>query len=178
MRIHRSAWSVAAALAVASAALAACGGAEPAPVTPQAPASAPAPVATAAPSAAPSAAPTAAAPTPGSFATKSGEDKLKTMKMVVQPTMSKLFQAFDAKRFGGFGCKTCHGPTGKDDPHNALPKLTLSNGGFQKLMAEKPAIMKFMGEQVVPAMATAMGEPPFDPATHKGFGCGGCHAVN
>jgi hypothetical protein len=45
-------------------------------------------------------------------------------------------------------------------------------------MAEKPAIMKFMGEQVVPAMATAMGEPPFDPATHKGFGCGGCHAVN
>lgn len=107
----------------------------------------------------------------------SDDAKLKQMKIVVQPTMSKLFTAYDAKKFGAFGCKTCHGPDG-EDPHKVLPKLTLSGGGYEKLMAEKPAIVKFMHEQVTPAMATAMGEPPYDPATHKGFGCEGCHAVN
>jgi hypothetical protein len=27
-------------------------------------------------------------------------------------------------------------------------------------------------------MANAMGAKPFDPATHQGFGCAGCHTVN
>lgn len=35
-----------------------------------------------------------------------------------------------------------------------------------------------MSEHVTPAMASAMGEKPCDPATHEGFGCGGCHKVN
>jgi cytochrome c551/c552 len=99
------------------------------------------------------------------------------MKKVIKPTMGKLFTAYDGAKYGDFGCKTCHGPN-NDDPQKVLPKITLSGNGFQKLSADKPAIMKFMTEQVTPAMATAMGEPPFNPATHKGFGCGGCHTVN
>lgn len=35
-----------------------------------------------------------------------------------------------------------------------------------------------MAEVVVPAMAEAMGETPFDPATGEGFGCAGCHGVD
>ena len=165
--------------------LAACGGAEPAPATPPAGAGATAaPVAqTAAPATTAAPAATTAAPAAASapaaampFKAMTHDQQLAHMKTVIQPTMGKLFTAFDGKKYGDFGCGTCHGAK-KEDPHKALPKLTLSGDGFKKLAAEKPAIMKFMGEQVTPAMATAMGEKPFDPATHQGFGCGGCHTV-
>jgi hypothetical protein len=171
--------------------LAACGGAEPAATTavvsataapavtsaPAASAAAAAPATTgAAPAvgAAPAAAANVAAPVAYSAMTK--EQQLQHMKTVIRPTMGKVFTAFDGKKYGDFGCATCHGEK-KEDPHQALPKLTLSGDGFKKLFAEKPAMMKFMTEQVTPTMATAMGEKPFDPATHQGFGCGGCHTV-
>ena len=99
------------------------------------------------------------------------------MKKVIQPTMGQVFSEFDGKKYGEFGCRTCHGEK-KQDPHVVLPKLTLSGDGFQKLMAAKPVVMKFMAEKVTPTMATSMGAKPFDPATHQGFGCGGCHTVN
>jgi hypothetical protein len=170
---------------IAALGLAACGGAEPTGATTPAPAS-PAPTA-AAPSAtstaepstpAPGASPaTPAAPPPaGAFSTFTNEQKLQHMKTVIKPTMGKLFTAFDPKDFADFGCATCHGEK-KEDTHKVLPKLTLSGDGFKKLSTAKPAIMKFMAEQVTPTMATAMGEKPFDPVTHKGFGCGGCHTV-
>jgi hypothetical protein len=160
---------------IAALGLVACGGAEPTGATTPTPAAAtPAAGAPAAP--APSAATaTAAAPT-GAFSTFTQEQKLQHMKTVIKPTMGKLFTAYDPKDFADFGCATCHGEK-KQDTHQALPKLTLSGDGFKKLSTEKPAIMKFMAEQVTPAMATAMGEKPFDPATHQGFGCGGCHTV-
>jgi hypothetical protein len=164
--------------------LAACGGAEPAPATTPtptaaaptaatpAPTAAPAPTTAPAPTAAPTTAPAAAL----AFSAMTKEQKFEHMKAVIKPTMGKLFTAYDAKDFADFGCSTCHG-TNKEDTHKALPKLTLSGDGFKKLSTSKPAIMKFMIEQVTPAMATAMGEKPFDPATHEGFGCGGCHTV-
>ena len=43
--------------------------------------------------------------------------------------------------------------------------------------AEKSEVANFMATKVVPAMAAAMGEKPYDPATHQGFGCAGCHTV-
>jgi hypothetical protein len=98
------------------------------------------------------------------------------MKTVILPTMGKLFADYDAKRYGDAGCAMCHGKN-KQDPHVVLPPLTLSGDGFQKLMAAKPAVMKFMTEKVVGTMATSMGDKPFDPATKQGFGCGGCHTV-
>jgi hypothetical protein len=35
-----------------------------------------------------------------------------------------------------------------------------------------------MMERVEPEMATLLGLPPYDPNTHKGFGCGNCHLFN
>ena len=101
------------------------------------------------------------------------------MKTVIQPTMGQVFKGFDGKRYGEFGCATCHGEK-KEDPHKALPRLTLTPEGFKKIDATKPtepAVLKFMIEQVTPAMAKAMNEQPYDPATRKGFGCTGCHTV-
>lgn len=161
-------------------ALVACGPATPDAVTPPPPAATAAPAVTAAPTAAPAAqtatpvAPPAAAV---AFSTMSNEQKVAHMKAVITPRMAKIFQEGDAKKYADFGCKTCHGEK-KQDPHVVLPALTLSGDGFKKLSAQKPAVMKFMAETVTPAMAAAMGEKPYDPATHKGFGCGGCHRVN
>ncbi len=158
----------------------ACGGAEPAPTV------APAPTATATAATSPAATGTAATATPpaatppaatGAFSAMTDQQKLQHMKAVTRPTMAKLFSDYDAKKYGDFGCGNCHGEK-KEDPHKVLPKLTLTGDGFQKLFAAKPAVMKFMTEQVTPTMAKTMGEPPFDPKTHKGFGCGGCHSVN
>jgi len=98
------------------------------------------------------------------------------MTGVVMPDMGPVFKAFDPKRFAGFDCATCH-VNHAHLPKDGLPKLVLSNGGYEKLVAEQPEIMKFMGEQVVPAMVKAMAETPFDPATGQGFGCNGCHTV-
>ena len=39
----------------------------------------------------------------------SRDDKIKFMKTKVMPTMKPVFQKFDAKEFGNFTCKTCHG---------------------------------------------------------------------
>jgi hypothetical protein len=171
-------------------ALTACGGAEPAATAPPVGGPPPAAGTAATPAAgAPAAgAPAAGAPAAGApaaaaspaptvaFKDMTNDQKLQHMKTVIAPTMGKIFTAYDPKDFAKFGCATCHGEK-KEDPHKALPKLTLSGDGFKKLSAEKPAIMKFMSEQVVPAMAKAMNEKPFDPATHQGFGCGGCHTV-
>lgn len=106
---------------------------------------------------------------------KSKDQEVAFMKKVVAPRMGKVFEGHDPKRYDDFGCKTCHGPAGAA-PSAFLPKLTMKDG---KLAAftEKPEISKFMAERVVPEMAAAMGEPPYDPATHQGFGCGGCHAI-
>lgn len=104
------------------------------------------------------------------------EQKLEHMKMVVAPKMAKVFQDADAKKYKSFGCQTCHGAKG-GDPHKILPKLTMSNGGMEKLQKAKPAAFKFMAEKVVPEMAAALNEKPFDPATKQGFGCAGCHTV-
>ena len=188
MRISNPALWLVLALGVAGAA--ACAPSTPEPMTPAASAApamsaAPAvasgaPVASGTPATAPTAAAAVTGPAPAAtpaFSTMTNEQKLQHMKAVIRPEMGKVFSDYDAKRYGEFGCRTCHGEK-KQDPHVALPKLTLSGDGFQKLMAAKPAIMKFMSEKVTPQMAVAMGEKPFDPATHQGFGCGGCHTVN
>jgi cytochrome c553 len=154
----------------------ACGGSTPAPVAP-APSST-APTDSSAP--APSAVPAASAASDGTLAPfetlTSMEDKAARMKTVVKPQMAKVFQAHDASHYGDFSCATCHGPKMSPKPKDFLPKLDLTPDGFKKMMADKPDMVKFMHEQVVPAMATAMGDKPYDPATKQGFGCTGCHA--
>ena len=97
------------------------------------------------------------------------------MKKNVAPEMEPVFKGADAKRYANFSCKTCHGPK-YQNPKDFLPKLTMKDGKITAF-ASKPEVSKFMAEQVVPHMATAMGLKPYDVATHTGFGCNGCHTV-
>jgi hypothetical protein len=183
-------WSLA---LVVAAATAACGGGDAQPVVPPAATDAPsaAPMASGAPmdSTAPTGAPMAstapvasAAPVapPAAVSTvwKDGmvkDDQIAFMKTNVVARMSKAFQDHDAKRYADAGCKTCHGPNFLP-PKEFLPKLTMK-GGKITAFAKKPDVAKFMAEKVVPEMAAAMGQQPYDPATKQGFGCGGCHTV-
>jgi len=100
------------------------------------------------------------------------------MKTVVIPKVGKTFTDHDAAKYGDgkFTCKTCHGPN-YADPHKFLPKLKMSGDGMKALMASKPEVVKWMHEQVEPAMAEAMGDKPYDMKTNTGFGCKGCHTV-
>lgn len=104
------------------------------------------------------------------------DQQIAIMKQRVMPVMKKAFQEHDASRYADFGCKTCHGPQLKN-PHEYLPKLTLENGQLTAF-AEHAEVSKFMAEKVSPDMAAAMGMKPYDPATHEGFGCAGCHAID
>jgi cytochrome c551/c552 len=98
------------------------------------------------------------------------DEQVAFMKARVMPRMSKVFTKTETT------CKTCHGPAYKE-PKEFLPHLTMKDGKITAF-AEKPEVSKFMAEKVVPEMAAAMGQPPYDPATHKGFGCGGCHTID
>jgi hypothetical protein len=147
--------------------LAACGGSQPAAATPEEPGAAPASE--------------GAAPGEGSADvwsdTMSTKLKGEFMKKHVVPEMSKVFQEFDAQKYGDFGCKTCHGPSFKPKPADFLPELHMK--GEKLAEAEsKPEIAKFMGEKVNPKMAEVLGKKPFDPQTQEGFGCMGCHKLN
>ncbi len=103
--------------------------------------------------------------------------KAAFMKAIINPQSKALFAAHDPAKYGDFGCKTCHGPNMAPHPSKFLPHLTFKDGNIVEF-ATKPAISKFMAEKLTPAMAAAFGKPPFDPKTHQGFGCGGCHVVD
>jgi len=115
--------------------------------------------------------------TPPAWPEMSHEQKITHMKTEVMPTMKAVFQGFSAEHFADFTCATCHGPGASEGqfemPSPALPKLP-PNGEFEPLMKEKPEIMNFMFE-VGPKMAASLGVEPYNPETHEGFGCYGCH---
>jgi hypothetical protein len=98
------------------------------------------------------------------------------MKAKVVPAMGPVFQEHDAKKYGEFSCKTCHGPAYKV-PKDYLPHLTFKDG---KLTAftDKPEMAKWMMDKVNPAMVTALGAKPYDVKANTGFGCGGCHTID
>jgi hypothetical protein len=173
----------------------ACGGSMPSTPTPPAAPTVPAApttptVDTAAPpssaTAAPAASDTSAAAPATSVAKLVWKDmnddqKREHMKTNVLPKMKESFSGFDAKKFGGMNCATCHGDGAKDGkfkmPNAKLPKLNAANG-FKKHMDKKPEITKFMMEKVVPDMAKLLDEQPYDPKTNSGFGCKDCHQVD
>jgi hypothetical protein len=146
----------------------ACGGSQP-PAESAPPASEPAP-----------AEPPAEA-MPADFHDMNRDQRMMFMKETVMPKMAEQFKAFDATRYAEFSCATCHGSGAKDGtfkmPNPELPKLPSTPDGFKALGEQKPAVMKFMGEQVKPTMQTLLHEEPYDPATGKGFGCMECHTT-
>ncbi|MEP7050149.1 MAG: hypothetical protein ABJB12_07345 [Pseudomonadota bacterium] len=172
--------------------LSACGGApaEPAtppppppPAAPEAPAASAAPAATEAPkpaetAAAPAPAEAPAAPAHEAWDPKATKDQQAAfMKKYVVPEMGPVFKAFDAKRYADFSCKTCHGPK-YQNPKDFLPELTFKDGKLVKpANANAPKVAEWMGKEVVPHMAGAMGQKPFDMTTKTGFGCHDCHKV-
>lgn len=106
------------------------------------------------------------------------DERLQLMRSVVVPEMTIVFQGHDAEHFAEVNCATCHGPgAGKGEfemPSEALPKLP-AHGAFQALKETNGKMVEFMAMQVVPKMASLLGEEPFDPATGNGFGCYDCH---
>jgi hypothetical protein len=137
-----------------------------------------------APAGAPPPPPPSAQATPAPATTVAWKDmnhdqRLDYMKKVVYPKMKEEFVGYDAKRYGEMTCVTCHGDGAKDGsfkmPNPKLPKLPSEEAGFKKLSEQKPEAMKFMGGKVVPDVAKFVGEEPFNPQTHKGFGCFECH---
>jgi hypothetical protein len=107
------------------------------------------------------------------------DERMAYMKKTVFPRMRAEFAAFDPKDFGEMNCATCHGDGAKDKtfkmPNPKLPKLPGSEEGFKKLSEEHPDVTRFMMTKVVPQMAAFLGEEPYDPKTHQGFGCFRCH---
>lgn len=102
------------------------------------------------------------------------EQKAEFMKQKIMPAMEPIFKAHEPSE--PFTCQTCHGPEFKL-PKDFLPHLTFKDGQLTAF-AEDPEMAKFMAEKVTPAMISALGVPGYDPATHQGFGCNGCHAVD
>jgi len=170
--------------------LVACGGAQPSPPASPAPTaneSAAPPLASAEPAAS-SAMPApegsgvaagAAVPGPGQWDTWTVEQKKAYMKGAVLPKMGALFQAFAPSHYAEPTCATCHGPGAKDGsftmPNPALPKLPTTAAGFEQLRGQHTKIFDFMSNQVVPTMASLIGEEPYDHQTQQGFGCFECH---
>jgi len=100
------------------------------------------------------------------------------MKTVVVPKMTPVFRELDAEEFAEVKCTTCHGERAKaknfEMPNPDLPALD-PNDGFKIHMDAHPRETRLMMDKVVPEMAAALGEQPYDPQTHKGFGCFECH---
>jgi hypothetical protein len=148
--------------------LAACGGS-----------TAPAPP-TATPAAAPSASSEAAPAGSAKWSDLNRDQRMAYMKKVVLPKMKETLVTFDPKEFEHVTCMTCHGRGAKDGsfkmPNPDLPKLS-PEGGFKKHIEQKPEITKFMMSKVLPQMAELLNTAPYDPKTHLGFGCFGCHAI-
>ena len=110
------------------------------------------------------------------FARLDRAQQIRFMQQRVVPALAPIFRAHDPKRYAVFGCETCHGENLDETyrmPTAALPALDA---------AQLPALvrredLRWMTEQVTPAMARVLGVDGAGDAPPRGFGCGGCHLV-
>ena len=114
------------------------------------------------------------------------EQKRAYMKEAVAPTMKPIFQAFDAKKFKTFDCRTCHGEDGAERkykmPSNDIHPLPNSKEGFEAKLKTEPTWPKwteFMAQKVEPAMGKLLDVPVFNPQkpVQGAFSCAACHKL-
>jgi hypothetical protein len=95
---------------------------------------------------------------------KPGE-RMDYMKQKVLPRMTAVFQESGSKDFEEVNCVTCHGSRAEQGnfemPNEDLLPLDVSDGFADEKKAH-PEMMKFMGERVVPEMASLLGEEPYN----------------
>lgn len=109
------------------------------------------------------------------------EGKRAFMSEEVTPQMKEVFAAFNPSYGENFQCATCHGEDLAGGAFTMPHTITPLNG--EELAAfsyegERLEVAMFMANEVVPKMATLLGQEPFNPATGEGtFGCGSCHAI-
>lgn len=103
----------------------------------------------------------------------SGADRGTYMNDCVMPVMKPLFQSFDATEFASFSCANCHGSDFNGGTY-AMPNtvfLDWANSG-----SWPAGYQEFMAMQVMPQMATLLGQTIFNPETNpEGFQCNSCH---
>lgn len=102
--------------------------------------------------------------------------KAEFMKQKVLPAMEPIFKNHDAKKYGEFGCQTCHG-AGVEKGELKMPNPKLPVLDFKDMSKFKPEDLKWMGEEVKPTMAKILGVPEHTKENANGFGCLECHTA-
>lgn len=111
---------------------------------------------------------------------KTHEQRMDWMGLHVFPKMKGVFTQYDAERFSGFACQTCHG----DDmeivdfkmPNKHLYALPRTDT-VKSARDYDEKVTEFMLSTVTPTMAELLDTQPYDAATKSGFGCFGCHPM-
>lgn len=103
------------------------------------------------------------------------------MEQHVMPVMSTLLRAYDGTRFANVTCASCHGENARAVHFrmpNTLPTFpTFGTEASNRDIAAHPRTYAMMRERFVPVMAQLLGMQPYNPQTHQGFGCAGCHPM-
>ncbi len=108
----------------------------------------------------------------------SHEQKMDYMQNTVMPEMRRMFQEFDGQRFANFSCRTCHGENPQavnwHMPNGIAP---LDPSTIPAMFASQDRMHVFMTQRLWPRMTALLGKQPYNPETHQGFGCMGCHGM-
>ena len=108
------------------------------------------------------------------------DERKKYMGEHVMPALGPWFETYDAERFADFSCDGCHGPDMVERkfamPNPSIMALHPTGTAEQKQMVvDHPEMVKFMFNQVLPAVRTLIGAPTYDAETQQGFSCYACH---
>jgi hypothetical protein len=125
---------------------------------------------------------TATTPTAGGAAVAwpqmNHEQKMEYMEHTVMPEMRRMFQEHDAQRFANFTCRTCHGANAREVnfhmPNGISP---LNPAAIPGMFQSQDRMHVFMTQRLWPRMTELLGAQPYNPQTHQGFGCLGCHGM-
>lgn len=117
---------------------------------------------------------------PAPWSTMGFEARKAHMTTRVLPRMTRLFQAYDAKRFARVTCETCHGAGAEQRAYRMpnpglLPLYPSGHPEQLELVRRQPETVRFMFNRVVPEIQALLGAEPYDPTTGTGLSCFACH---